>query len=296
MNPDDWDRGASAVHRYVAVRGYAVISAEARVAGFDLGRWVVQCRREYWAGDLPATQQAVLTCLPGWSWGTPGRRRPPATPRPPQRWTAGLAAATGYVAAHGSLSAVQPDTVHDGFALGRWVVRCRLDFREGTMPGERVTVLEVLPGWRWGPLEVMWHEGLAVLRHHVDLHGHAHPAQATVLDGFPVGSWVKECRHRYRAGTLRPDRAEVLSSLPGWWWNAHLEGWRTGLTAVIGFGEQHGHVRPGRAVLHDGYPVGRWVATQQALHRRGTLAPARARLLEEVPGWTWLPVRPPSAS
>lgn len=44
------------------------------------------------------------------------------------------------------------------------------------------------------------------------------PHEATAGDGFPLGVWERTYRGRHRAGTLDPDQADELESLPGWRW------------------------------------------------------------------------------
>ena len=44
------------------------------------------------------------------------------------------------------------------------------------------------------------------------------PAGRTVEDGFPLGTWETTYRGRHRAGTLDPEQAAELESLPGWRW------------------------------------------------------------------------------
>jgi hypothetical protein len=44
------------------------------------------------------------------------------------------------------------------------------------------------------------------------------PPDATAGDGFPLGIWESTYRSRHRAGTLDPEQAAELESLPGWRW------------------------------------------------------------------------------
>lgn len=44
------------------------------------------------------------------------------------------------------------------------------------------------------------------------------PPGATAGEGFPLGVWEATYRGRHRAGTLDPDQAAELESLPGWRW------------------------------------------------------------------------------
>lgn len=41
--------------------------------------------------------------------------------------------------------------------------------------------------------------------------------------------------------------------------------------------------------VHGGRPLGAWVVDQRHNYHRGVLVPARAELLEQIPGWTWRP-------
>lgn len=50
---------------------------------------------------------------------------------------------------------------------------------------------------------------------------------------------------------------------------------------------ERGHTRPAALELYDGLRLGQWVAQQRYHRNRGNLDPARVRLLEEFPDWTW---------
>ncbi len=44
------------------------------------------------------------------------------------------------------------------------------------------------------------------------------PGGAMTDDGFPLGVWESTYRGRHRAGTIDPDQAADLETLPGWSW------------------------------------------------------------------------------
>jgi hypothetical protein len=44
------------------------------------------------------------------------------------------------------------------------------------------------------------------------------PGGTTTDDGFPLGVWESTYRGRHRAGTIDPDQAADLETLPGWSW------------------------------------------------------------------------------
>jgi Helicase associated domain len=87
--------------------------------------------------------------------------------RRPVRRTIGCqhSAATGkaYLAHHATLDSVD-DVVIDGFALGRWVKRCRDDYRSGSLDTRQIDELESLPGWTWRGPDERWRQGIAALR------------------------------------------------------------------------------------------------------------------------------------
>jgi hypothetical protein len=44
------------------------------------------------------------------------------------------------------------------------------------------------------------------------------PPDATAGDGFPLGVWETTYRDQHRTGTLDPEQAAELETLPGWRW------------------------------------------------------------------------------
>ena len=72
---------------------------------------------------------------------------------------------------------------------------------------------------RWQAVDAFFEAGLwfarEVIRDGVAL---PFPPGATAGDGFPLGVWETTYRGRHRAGTLHPEQASALESLPGWTW------------------------------------------------------------------------------
>jgi len=102
-----------------------------------------------------------------------------------------------YVAAYGTATPATHLLV-DGFALGRWVARCREQFRVGVLEAERAAVLEAVPGWSWGRTQ---------------------PGQ--VRGGPDPPADLRHPPRRRQAqvsGDLRAEWAAVLEALPGWRW------------------------------------------------------------------------------
>src|SRR6188508_628060 len=75
-----------------------------------------------------------------------------------------------------------------------------------------------------------WHDGLAALHRYVEVRRTAAAPTTARVEGFDLGEWVKQLRSCYWAGTLEPDRVELLETLPGWRWSGtHERQWRARL-------------------------------------------------------------------
>jgi len=72
-------------------------------------------------------------------------------------------------------------------------------------------------GWRMS--DAFFESGLAFAREAIAA-GVTLPfgPQATTDEGFPLGVWETTYRGRHRAGTLDPEQATDLETLPGWTW------------------------------------------------------------------------------
>ena len=134
-----------------------------------------------------------------------------------------------------------------------------------------------------------WHDGLAALHRYVEVRHTAAPPTSARVEGFDLGEWVRQLRSCYWAGTLEPDRVELLEALPGWRWSGTYERqWRARLDALRRYAARNGTsaVPPG-VVVGSRMRLGQWVAAQKASQAAGTLPRPAAELLEQVPGWEW---------
>ena len=65
----NFDRGLEALHTFGRVHGHARVPRGYRApAGFSLGSWVLQRRRDYRLGRLSPERVAALEAMPSWSW------------------------------------------------------------------------------------------------------------------------------------------------------------------------------------------------------------------------------------
>ena len=142
------------------------------------------------------------------------------------------------------------------------------------------------------PDSEVWLSGLNALRVWVGKHGSARvPMDAAVDVGgrsYPLGAWIGEQRRAFRAGTLKPWRAELLSEL-GMVWSVGDARFLTNLAAARAYFAVHGTLAAPRDAAADGVAVGQWLANCRktgGLGGNAERAAERRQLLEAVdPDW-----------
>ncbi|MGN8690536.1 Helicase associated domain protein [Atopobiaceae bacterium HCP3S3_F7] len=104
--------------------------------------------------------------------------------------------------------------------LGSWV-RDQRRYRERLTP-EQVAELELIPRWTWEPSsrDQGWAAKFKSLSRYAEQHGHAAPAREERWEGWRIGAWVSQQRHR--RGRLSAEHQATLEGLPGWAWVAPM--------------------------------------------------------------------------
>ena len=169
-----------------------------------------------------------------------------------------------------------------------WWITYRRHGRKRLAP-ERIKVLDSL-GMVWDPFESGWEEGIGHARAYRQANGHLRAPRSFVADdGFRLGSWLHIRRQDRRKGKLSVERITELDDL-GMVWSPASATWQHGLDSARAFSEANGHLRvPGRYITEDGFPLGSWIYSRRAEHRRGALSEERAAELEALPGWERTP-------
>ena len=207
-----WEDGFTRLEAYVAGNRSSRVSDDHKaIDGFKLGKWVNKQRAK--RDTMPADRKRRLEALPGWTWHAFETR-----------WEEGFARLEAYVAGNRSSRVPDDHKAIDGFKLGGWVQVQRAT--RTTMPADRKSRLEALPGWTWDAKESRWEEGFARLEAYVAENGHCLvPAKHVTSDGYRLGSWVNVQRTHH--GRPRPDRVTMsserksrLEALPRWTWDA----------------------------------------------------------------------------
>ncbi len=210
-----------------------------------------------------------------------------------EAFEAGLAHAQAYAAVHGHL-ATRADTFQDGFALGQWMSNQRMHGLD--MPVWRGAALRALDPWWNTPWPTLWQRTYHQARRHVEEHG--------LLDaraGFPgtsigLGEWLYLQCSRYP--DLHPEQQRLLTRLgidaaaaraarPR---RRNLRaGEQEALAHARAWAAEHGSLAGvGTGTVHEGYPLGRWLAGRRSQMGRGVLSGDRAEALARIDPW-WRP-------
>lgn len=134
---DAFRDGVTALAAFTAEHGHCQVPRGTLTAGgTDLLTWVTNRRSDYRAGTLPPGRAAELEAA-GIIWD-------PHV----QDWRDGLADCQDWHAAHGTLDIGGRARGTRITALGRWVSRRRREYRDGTLPADRIAALTAL-GMQW---------------------------------------------------------------------------------------------------------------------------------------------------
>jgi len=246
--------------------------------GFTLGTWVSNRRMNYRAGKLTAARVAELNEL-GMVWDSLD-----------SDYQAGLVCLQAFAAREGFAAVPARFVTGDGFRLGYWVRRRRVDYRSDKLTAARIAELNAL-GMVWGtPHTDSYRTGVNYLRAYIAQEGHANvPRKYVTDDGVTLGRWVSKRRSDRRIGCLAAARIAELDALGVVWGSSHTDSYRTGVNYLRAYIAQEGHANvPRRYVTDDGVTLGNWVATRRRDCRAGKLTAARIAELNAL-GMVWDP-------
>ena len=171
----------------------------------------------------------------------------------------------------------------NGYPLGKWVDRQRVQYKKRKLSADRILRLEELSdSWSWDLYTDDWEEGFRRVRDYAEREGNALVPQGYTVDDYNLGNWVNNQRNFYKKDKLDPDRIRRLKEVPGWSWDPHAVAWEKNFRQLKDYVE-HNDCVPASG------PLGRWVIRQRISYAKDRLRldPDRISRLNEVPGWTW---------
>jgi Helicase associated domain len=201
----EWEESFCRLKHFSEREGHCVVTRSyTTVEGYRLGIWVSSQRKKK---DLMCPKRrSRLEALPGWSWD------PFAV-----QWEKGFSRLKQFLEREGHCRVARSHTSEDGYRLGVWVNRQRLD--KNLMYPDRRQRLEALAGWSWKPHSDLWEVGFSHLKHFSEREGHCRVSlMYKTEDGYRLGQWVRVQRTNEKR--MAPHRHQRLNALPGWLWRA----------------------------------------------------------------------------
>ncbi|MFJ7242793.1 Helicase associated domain protein [Streptomyces olivaceus] len=230
--------------------------------------------------------------------GTPPARKPAKRLRghslqAEQAFQKGLAQAHTYHQRHAHLAVPKEDTWGD-YPLGTWLSNLRN--RHTLMPTHQAAALHTLYPWWNAPWSTLWQRTWHQARHHAEAHGPLQPASGFPTTSYSLGEWLYLQCTRYPA--LHPEQQRLLTRIginsaaaaaarPR---RRNLKaGAEEALAHARSYAAEHGHLaQVGATTLHNGYPLGRWLAGRRSQQGRGVLSREREQALTVIDPW-WCP-------
>jgi hypothetical protein len=242
---------------YVARHGHLAVShASAPQEGFDLGRWLANLRAA--SAGLSPEQVRLLLELDVW-WNPPR----------PISWQRAWYRARAHTLVHGSVSG------GDNLAglprwLERWLRRLITEYRQLVAEQRQLlaqlglTPAEVDRFHTWPARRRSVTHGLETALAHATRHGHLAVSQPTTYDGFALGKWLNQQRHRQRTAAQPTRLGQQLTALDSWWNPPWHLGWQRSYWAA----RHHLRGLPSGVVWWPGAPdeeqARQWLHAQQA--------------------------------
>jgi superfamily II DNA or RNA helicase len=279
---DDWSSYFQSLENFVKQHGHARPSA-ARKGSDQVGGWVIQQRGLYKSGKLSDERiNALQDIHKTWSWD-------------PLKddWEFMLNLLIEFEKKNRH-TRVESTYKIDGYGLGTWVHRQRLNYRNlnnqsNRLTEERISKLESLDTWHWNPAEEEIERYIAIVKEYEKEFGTSRVPINYKFEGVNCGKWVAHKREDYRKGKLSPEVINLLeSTFPDWSWNPTQEAWEKSISALQAFISEHGHARVSNDVIVNGVNLGTWVFNIRSKYKAGRLPQEQIDRLESIhPTWTW---------
>jgi hypothetical protein len=135
-----------------------------------------------------------------------------------------------------------------------------------------------------------WGLFVDLLREWFRKHRHAAVPTKARVGNFDFGQMAIRRRREHRAGVLSPEQIRFCESFRGWTWDPIDSRFMLRVEALRAFHRRHGHLRIPKGYLADGVDLEGWLSERRLAYRKGVIDPARARLLESLPAFSWAPV------
>ena len=273
----DFQEGLEHLKQYVHEFAHASIPKSYKTSsGFKLGLWIISRRVEYKKMRLSAERAKAMEAITGWV----------LNPEDVDDQE-GLEHLKQYAHEFGHARLPRSHKTLSGFKLGSWVIRKRLEYKEGILSAEKIKAMEALSGWIWDPQEADFQEGLEHLKQYIHENGYVKvPWRHKTACGFTLGLWEESRRVEYKIGTLSTERIKAMEAITGWVWDPKETYFREGLEHLKQYVHEHGHAKVPRShKTPSGFKLGSWVNSKRMEYKKGIMSAERVKAMEAISCW-----------
>ena len=235
-----------------------------------LSSWIIKQRQKYRLNELTSDQFRRLSEI-GMIWEFE------------DSWDMKFRAAKAFYYENGHLDIPADFVTKDGIALGLWYRSVKNKYRLGQLTEDKQHELESI-GMKWDSVkDRTWMIFFDLAKDYYKSHGNLNiNAKYETEDGIKLGTWISSQRYSYKKGRLSEERIALLESI-GMSWQRDMSRWEEGfLRAEICFKDNDSLNPPVDYISDDGFPLGRWIATQRHRYQIGKLKEKQIKSLEKL--------------
>ncbi len=195
-----------------------------------------------------------------------------------------------YKESHGNVMVPKAYVTEEGLNLGRWLIRQRGFYREGTLSKEKINYLQSVGVDFRLKNEIDFEEWVKCLKEYKDEYGDLYvPGDYVMRDGKRLGLYVANMRNRYKNSTLNKDTIDKLDEI-GFIWEVQATLWEENYLKAVEYYKANGNIDIHRRYrTKDGYRLGMWINTQRRVYQGkvpGILTDTQKTKLEAI-GMKW---------
>lgn len=172
--------------------------------GYRLGQWINNVKNAYRSGKLEQEKIELLEKL-DIVWD-----------RNPSEWDIYFDKAKNYYKEYGDLNIEKSYVTEDGYKLGQWLYRQKLNRNSNFLSNEKINRLESI-GIEWSESKYLsWQESYLLAKKYYEEHGNLRITEEE-YEGYTLSKWIRVQRGYYKKGILSDDKIALLNNIGMIW-------------------------------------------------------------------------------
>lgn len=182
---------------------------------------------------------------------------------------------------NGNLNVPKTYLSENGKSIGRWLVAQRKYRKQGTLPEEKIVLLDVI-GMVWS-YDDAWESGFAYAEEYFHSYGNLLVKNDYVTsEGFRLGTWIRNQRAAYKGASrknLTEEQKKRLDSI-GFIADVYEYKWNFAYERVLAYFNVHDNVVFPRGYTVDGVDLQSWLTEQRRARKNRKLSETQMKKLD----------------